>query len=66
MTASENSKPAPHVADHVGHALAAYNEEGRAVHKLAIAYLEKANAEGKRPTYRDAITAVTRRGAVTR
>jgi len=54
---------APHPSDHVGASLDAYSEESRAEHKLAIAYIEKAQAAGKTVSYRDAIVATTRKSS---
>lgn len=50
-----------HVSDHVGHALGSFSESNRAEHLRAVAYMEKANLQGKTPSYREALLAISRR-----
>jgi phage I-like protein len=52
---------APHPSDHVGNSLDAFAEDSAPAHKLAIAYIEKAQAAGKQVSYREAIVATTRK-----
>jgi signal peptide peptidase SppA len=60
--ATTASEPQPrHVSDHVGVALHAYKPETAAAHQTAIAFMEKANAAGKKISYFDAVVAVTRK-----
>lgn len=53
---------APHPSDHVGIALSGYKADKGPAHQLAIAYMEKANAAGKKVSYYDAVVATTRKG----
>jgi signal peptide peptidase SppA len=53
---------APHPADHVGSSLAAYKADKGPAHQLAIAYMDKASAAGRKVTYYEAVVAVTRKG----
>lgn len=50
-------------ADYVGGSLRAYDQTNVPAHQKAVAYKDKAEASGKKVTYREALIAVTRKNA---
>ena len=52
---------APSVHDHVGVAIGAYSQETAPIHMQAVEYQDRARAAGKTVSYRDAVTAVSRK-----
>lgn len=64
VTDDEKSVPtneARHPSDHIGGSLHAFNKEGNPTHQAAIAHMERAEKAGHPATYREALSAVTRK-----
>jgi hypothetical protein len=60
-TGTQDTTEIPDPSDHVGRFLTAYDQKNAPIHQAAIAYREKARVQGTNLSYREAVSAVSRR-----